>query len=127
LLRSPQWKKLTPGSTYLEITYNRKPVKPTGLKISPCNTNNCTSPVLTYLTKPTLEMAVSDPDGGTLTYRYEVWDGAKKVKQAESKDGVTGAKSGTTRRWTPPKALAEGLHYWRGVGCDKYRCGEWSN
>src|SRR4051794_32899839 len=113
-----QWKKLTPGSTYLEITYNRKPVKPTGLKISPCNTNNCTSPVLTYLTKPTLEMAVSDPDGGTLTYRYEVWDGAKKVKQAESKDVVTGAKSGTTRRWTPPRALAEGLHYWRGVGCD---------
>jgi hypothetical protein len=125
-----QWKKLVPDSAELDIEYNRKPNKPGLLAMSPCGLACSTAPV-SNRARPTLTMAVSDPEGGTLTYRFEVWDSARKKLKAASGQAVTNAKSGTLKNWTLNLNLANGNYSWRTFGCDKLKfCGpmsDWHN
>ncbi|MGA5301777.1 LamG-like jellyroll fold domain-containing protein [Nucisporomicrobium flavum] len=127
-----QWKKLEKDSTYLDINYNRKPGTPTGLSVTPCDKNPCANPAKSNAEKPQLKMTVSDPDGGSLTYKFEVWDNAKKVVKAKSDSAVTGVKSGTSKGWyivdSNKKRLPDGTYQWRGQACDGSKfCGPFSS
>ena len=123
-----QWKKLVPGSTYLDVEFNHGPGTPSKIGFTPCNTKACTAPVWTYDSTPTMSMAVADADGGSLKYVYEVWDSAKKKAVVTSGNSVTGVQQGKPRGWSVPakKKLADGQYHWRGHGCDSYGCGKWS-
>jgi len=121
-----QWKKLIPDSAYLDIEYNHKPGKPSGLAISPCY-KACASPATTSSRRPSLTMKAGDADGGTLRYEYEVWDSTKKVKKAGSGTTVTGVAQGSTRSWSLKADLPDAQYYWRGRACDTYECGLYSD
>jgi hypothetical protein len=120
-----QWKKLKPGSTYLDINYNRRPGAPTGMSMAPCF-EACSSPAVTSSRKPALKMKVSDPDGGKLLYQYQVYDAAKKTLKATSGSTMTGVASNASRSWTVSKSLPDAQYYWRGRACDSYLCGPYS-
>ncbi|MEU8606657.1 LamG-like jellyroll fold domain-containing protein [Actinoplanes sp. NPDC048791] len=117
-----QWKKLTKDSTYLDINYNRKPGVPTALSVSPCDRNPCASPAKTNSEKPKLSMTATDPDGGALTYEFEVWNSTMHALKAKSGTAVTGVKSGRSAPWTvlglDKKRLPDANYLWRGRACD---------
>ncbi|NES28011.1 hypothetical protein GCE86_09385 [Micromonospora terminaliae] len=65
------WKEFLETSPTLSITYNHKPNKPSGLTTSPAT--SCTSLVTIGDGNVTLYAPVSDPDGGVLGVRFELW------------------------------------------------------
>jgi hypothetical protein len=122
-----QWKRLVPGSAYLDVTYDRPPLKPTDPGFSPCHKACSPTAAVTSSRRPSLAMAVKDPDGGTLRYEFMVYDSAKKSIVVQSKTQVTGVASGKKRAWTVTKDLPDGRYYWRGKGCASGICGPLSD
>jgi Concanavalin A-like lectin/glucanases superfamily len=114
-----QWKKLKPGTAVLEVSYNRTPGAPTAVAID-CHT---ACPGTTSTRRPKLSMAVKDPDGDKLTYKYTVWDQTKTKKLYTSGTTVSRVASGKTQAWQVPKDLPDGVYYWDGQGCDAHVCG----
>ncbi|MCI0688817.1 MAG: DNRLRE domain-containing protein, partial [Sporichthyaceae bacterium] len=95
------------GSTEpkLVVTYNTAPATGTGLKAVPGTTG---SPQYVTSLTPTLSYTASDPDGGTLTGRFELWEGSTLVY---TKD-VTGVPSGQAATWVVQSGLlVEGHTY----------------
>jgi hypothetical protein len=122
-----QWKKLIPDSAYLDIFYNNTPGKPTGLAFSPCYVACGSGTAVTSSKRPALSMKATDPNGGKLTYMYEVYAANKTTRVAGSDTTVTGVASGSQRSWTLKSDLKDGQYYWRGKACDAYLCGSYSD
>jgi hypothetical protein len=122
-----QWKKLVPGSTYLDIEYNHKPGKPSNLAFSPCYVSCAINTAVTSTKRPTLGMRSADPNGGALRYEFEVYAADKKTLKAKSGTTVTGVASGGQRTWSLKSDLPDGSYFWRGKGCDTYECGPYSD
>lgn len=122
-----QWKKLVPDGAYLDIEYNHGPAKPTSLAMAPCYAACGSGTAVTSRKRPALSMKVSDPDGGKLTYVYEVYASNKTTRVATSAKTMTGVASGSQSPWTLKADLKDGQYYWRGQACDSYGCGLYSD
>ncbi|GAA1790139.1 LamG domain-containing protein [Luedemannella flava] len=122
-----QWKKFYEGAdrTFLQVSYNRPPNKPSPLSISPCD-SACASPAVVSNRAPKLMAKVSDPDGGTLSVKYEVsFTSSGSVVRTAT---VTGVASGATAAWTvSPTFSGDAGYRFRVQACDAYDCGAWSN
>jgi hypothetical protein len=115
-----QWKKFyeTASKSWLSATYNRTPAKPTSLSISNCYVA-CGNPATVNSGEPTLKATVSDPDGGTLTAKFEV---ARSDTDALVRSGsVTGVASGKAATWKiTPVIVTQSDYEWRVRACDSH-------
>ncbi len=92
------------------VTYNHTPAAPSSLTISPSGTVRDS---VRYIAakRPTLSAVLRDPDGGSLTGRFEIWDGSTLVDSGQ----VPGVPSGFVASWAVTKDLQEGKQYTLGV------------
>ncbi|MEO9007542.1 MAG: hypothetical protein ABI401_10555 [Candidatus Dormibacter sp.] len=112
------WKRFK-GAATLSVTYDNYPNTPTNSATSPAST--CTTgsgrPYMSTTT-PTLSVAVSDPDGGTVQGAFEIWHtGGSEIGGQNYSASVA---SGSTASWTVPAAnFVNGSTYsWRVRGWD---------
>ncbi|UQU62537.1 LamG domain-containing protein [Couchioplanes caeruleus] len=122
-----QWKKLKPDSAYLDIDYNHKAGKPSGLAFSPCYAACGNGTAVTSSVRPTFTMAAADADGGKLRYEYEIFTADKVKRITTSNRTVTGIAAGSKHGWTVKQDMKDGQYYWRGYACDSYECGPYSD
>ncbi|MGC4820207.1 LamG-like jellyroll fold domain-containing protein [Micromonospora sp. DT63] len=90
------WKEFLETSPTLEIRYNHKPNKPTGMTTSPrtaCGGGSMIGDNPVYLYAP-----VSDPDGGTLGVSFKLWktSDAAQTALASSNPNLLTYSSGST-------------------------------
>lgn len=109
----------------LAVSYNSYPGKPTELAASPCF-GQCTTPMVTASSTPTLKVASTDPDGGSVATTFELWNAAHTtLLQTVTKPA---AASGTAISYVPSVALTNGTTYaWRARASDGTDTGAWSN
>jgi hypothetical protein len=125
------WKRLNSANAssnrpYVSLNFNRTPNTPNTMSISDCATQ-CASPAVVSRLDPELGVKASDPDGGTLTVRFEVYDGVSATPVR------TGAKTGypsgsaTPAKWRITPALStNGWYKWRARACDTLLCSSWT-
>jgi hypothetical protein len=119
-----QWKKFVVGSAWLEVTFNRTPNVPTAMAVTDCYLQ-CASPAVVSTKTPELSVKASDPDGGTLTIKFEVHSTALVWS-----DQVTGYASGSAapaKRRVAAGKLGDGWYKWRARACDPTNaCSGWT-
>lgn len=115
---STQWKWFD-NNPSISVTYNSYPAAVTGQTVSPSTTSSGT--VYTYTATPTLSATGTDPDGGTLTYTFQVLSGSTVVATGT----VPNVASGGAASWTPP-SLADGAYTWKVQTSDGTDSGPWS-
>lgn len=112
---------------YVSFTYNRKPNTPTSMSITDCSTQ-CSSPALVSRKDPELRVLASDPDGGTLTINFQVYDSSSSSPvRTGSKTGYPSGSS-TPAAWRISPALTtDGWYKWRAQACDSGGlCSSWT-
>lgn len=119
-----QWKKFKVGSAWLEVSFNRVPGVPTAMGVTDCYTQ-CASPAVVSVQTPELRVKAADPDGGTLTIKFEVYNTALVWA-----DQVTGYASGSAtpaKRRVAAGKLGAGWYKWRAQACDPSKaCSGWT-
>jgi len=111
-----QWKKFNVGSAWLEVTFNRTPNTPNTMAVTDCYLQ-CGNPAVVSTMTPELSAKASDPDGGTLTVKFEVWNATALVWS----DQVTGYASGSAapaKRRVAAGKLGAGYYRFRTRACD---------
>jgi sugar lactone lactonase YvrE len=103
---------------YGEIRMNSVPV-PSGLSPDDLAAMKINPPVLSHLT-------MSDPEGDSITYDYELYEDAALTIIVESDSGQIGG-SGDSTVWQVVTTLVEDEdYYWRARCRDDYETGRWS-
>jgi hypothetical protein len=107
------WKKFLQTSPTLQITYNHKPNKPTGLTTSPKTTCASITPTTVGDGAVTLYAPVSDPDGGVLGVSFSLTKNGSSTVLASSNPNQLTYHSGSTAAFTVPEPT---LHDATGTG-----------
>ncbi|GAA2829869.1 hypothetical protein GCM10010441_62990 [Kitasatospora paracochleata] len=119
---SQLWKEfITPELT---VTYNSIPAAPANRTLSPEAVTR--GQFYTSSSTPALSATVTDPDGGLVGAKFEVWSGSSPTPTTRVASG-SGAdvSSGVAATWTTP-ALADGTYEWRAQANDGLDVGPWS-
>jgi RHS repeat-associated protein len=99
------WKKFDSaqagGVPHLTVDYNSRPDPATGLDVSDRGDSN--GQTYTRSTTPTLSFRPSDPDGGTVTAVFYIYDGDTMVKD----NWVWGVPSGSVATWKVPDGILQ--------------------
>jgi hypothetical protein len=98
------WKRWSPSTPKITVTYDHKPNTPSGLHTSP--TTACTGSTVGD-GDVKLYATVSDPDGGMLTENFTVWKTGTGTSTGGSLTNVASGSGSTP--YTIPKSWMEGI------------------
>jgi Concanavalin A-like lectin/glucanases superfamily len=136
-----RWKKFWPDTATLVVNYNSYPNQPASLRTSPFSACRSTADPADTAFLPrvnannagaglVLRTNLSDPDGGLVRGRFEVWPKATEGSAGQVYNGpfTELAASGTTFQATVPStAMTEGTAYgWRTHASDDIDYSNWS-
>lgn len=126
------WKEFLETSPTLSITYNHKPNKPAGLTTSPAT--SCTTLTTVGDGNVTLYTPVSDPDGGVLGVRFQLWKSSTPGTILDSTDpnlltyssGSTAVRKITVDTLRTAAAGAITQFSWHAQATDFNQTSDWS-
>jgi hypothetical protein len=126
------WKRFNSANAssrrpYVSLVYNRRPNTPTGMAVSDC-ASQCASPAVVSRMDPELRVRASDPDGGTLSVNFQVYDGVSSTPvRTGTKTGYPSGSSSPAAWRITPVLTAVGWYRWRAQACDSQgMCGSWT-
>ena len=128
------WKQFANAVT-MSITYDHAPSTPTGLSTSPATACPSSSPTVVGDGNVSLDVPVSDPDGGTLGVTIEMWDTATGAAfpGTPTDPQQLSASSGSTAVFIAHQADLEAAaagavteFSWKAQVTDYYRTSPWS-
>ncbi len=105
----------------LTVTYNTAPATPTASAVAPSTTDG--SNQLTPAKRPTFSASVTDPDGGTLTPKFKLTQGATTVEETT----LPTVTSGSVASRKVPSDLADGTYEVRWQVSDGIATSAWTD